>query len=283
MGVPYLQRHEATQAWALDAVAQVLKDPAAWCSTPCTLKNPITFGKELGDGETAQWEEYTFTFHHAPGQTEFHSVIAAEIDGQRVAFTGDNVFEEQAPRRSGTWQPEVYETTVLRNSHQLWMHRRCAEVMKQIAPEMVCPGHGPMIDWYPLISQRYTDFVARQEQVVRELVGEPADRHVDLFWARLRPYLREVRPGQSVEYTLMLRNNLGRKARFGARVLAPPGWETAVTPVDVTLTPDDRTELTLEVVAPAEPRPRCILRAEILIDGESQGPIAEALVTVAGA
>lgn len=33
-GVPYLQRHETTEAWALNQVAQVLGYPAGWVSTP---------------------------------------------------------------------------------------------------------------------------------------------------------------------------------------------------------------------------------------------------------
>jgi hypothetical protein len=43
-------------------------------------------------------------------------------------------------------------------------------------------------------------------------VGEPADHFIDLFWCRLLPYVAAVRPGQELEYRLLLRNNLGRPA-----------------------------------------------------------------------
>ena len=34
-GIPFLQRHHRAQCWALQEVAQVIEDPARWCSTPC--------------------------------------------------------------------------------------------------------------------------------------------------------------------------------------------------------------------------------------------------------
>ncbi len=51
-GIPYLQRHHGTECWALDKVAQVLEDPAAWASTPCVFPKPIRIDRVLADGET---------------------------------------------------------------------------------------------------------------------------------------------------------------------------------------------------------------------------------------
>src|SRR6516225_7378524 len=73
-GIPYLQRHHGTRCWALTEVGQVLADPAAWASTPCTFPKPIRIDRWLKDGERFQWEQYEFTIYFAPGQTEYHSV-----------------------------------------------------------------------------------------------------------------------------------------------------------------------------------------------------------------
>src|SRR4029077_9669405 len=91
-GIPYLQRHQGTECWALDQVAQVLRDPAAWASTSCVFPKPIRIDREVRDGTTLEWRGYELRFDHAPGQTEFHSVVSTTIDGRRVAFTGDNLF-----------------------------------------------------------------------------------------------------------------------------------------------------------------------------------------------
>ncbi len=279
-GIPYLQRHEGTEAWALDEVAQVLEDPASWASTPCALRTPIEFARRFSHGDCFAWEEYEFEIYHAPGQTEFHSVFATVVDGQKVAFTGDNIFLEEAPGLTGGLTPQIYETTVHRNSFQLAMHRQCADVMETVAPDLICPGHNQLIPWDPTRSREYRDFIGRKERAMRALVDEPADQSIDLWWARLLPYLSDVRPGENVEYRLLLRNNLERDARFDARLLAPEGWSAPDDFEAIDLAAGARGELRLTATAPAEPDVRRPLLAEIRIDGVTQGPHAEALVTV---
>ena len=51
-GIPYLQRHHGTRMLGPGEVAQVLADPAAWASTPCTFPKPIRIDRWLKDGET---------------------------------------------------------------------------------------------------------------------------------------------------------------------------------------------------------------------------------------
>ena len=52
-GIPHLQQFYGTRCWALDAVAQVLADPAAWSSTPCTFHKPIRIDRTLSDGSVS--------------------------------------------------------------------------------------------------------------------------------------------------------------------------------------------------------------------------------------
>lgn len=109
-GIPHLQRHYGTRCFALAEVAQVLAEPNAWASTPCTLSKPIRIDRVLQDGDRFEWEQLIFDVFHAPGQTEFHSVLAADIDGQRVAFTGDNYFLDEV-LRDGQVTVKPYQTT----------------------------------------------------------------------------------------------------------------------------------------------------------------------------
>lgn len=279
-GIPYLQRHHGTRCWALTEVAQVLADPAAWTSTPCTHPKPIRIDRHLHDGESFTWQEYRFDIYYAPGQTEFHSVYAGLIDGRQVAFTGDNFFMADV-LRAGTTITRPVQTTVMRNSFQLGMHRRCAEVMRHVNPEMICPGHRNVIDCSKQQLDEYADFIARKERVFRKLVAEPADHYVDLFWARLRPYLATVGPGEEVAYQLMLRNNLERDATFTAELNPPPGWESGGAS-SATLAAGERAELTLRATSPAVADGiRRLVTAEIAVDDQPVGPIAEALITVA--
>jgi len=113
-------------------------------------------------------------------------------------------------------------------------------------------------------------------------VSTPADHYIDLFWARLLPYLAVVRPGQELEYRLLLRNNLEHPVSYAARLLPPPGWEASNEPRGLTLEAGARGEVRIKTRAPARGNGiRQLMTAEVLIDGRSQGPVSEALVTVA--
>jgi hypothetical protein len=262
----------------------VLESPAEWASTPCAYPKPIRVDKTLTDGETIGWRGFELTFHHAPGQTEFHSVISTEVDGKTVAFTGDNFYLREVEVR-GTNEQRPFGPTIFRNSFQLVMHRRCAEVMRKISPELLCPGHGEVLPWAKEELDHYAEFVALKEQAFRAVVGEPADHHIDLFWARLRPYLATVAPDSTVDYTLMLRNNLDKRATYAARLLPPPGWTTPTDLQTLELNPGDVGEMFLPITAPSESdEGRVLVTAEIFIDDRSQGPLAEASShsTVAG-
>ena len=279
-GIPYLQRHHGTQCWALEEVGQVLTDPAAWASTPCTFPKPIRVDRWLKDGDRFQWEEYDFVIYHAPGQTEYHSVYAAEVDGTKVAFTGDNYFVEQVVH-GGKSEIQPFQTTVLRNSFQLEMHRKCADIMRKIEPELICPGHRDVLPCDKKSLNTYCDFIARKERVFRELVNDPSDHYIDLFWARMLPYLATVKPGEELQYQLLLRNNFEKSVTFQARLLGPMGWKTSTDFTEITLQPQSKGKLILIATAPpSADNTRRLMTAEIRLDGKSQGPLTEALVTV---
>ncbi|MFN0170624.1 MAG: MBL fold metallo-hydrolase [Bryobacteraceae bacterium] len=279
-GIPHLQRFYGTKCWALDEVAQVIQEPAAWASTPCVFPKPIRVDRVLSDRETFEWEEYTFHIHFAPGQTEYHSVLSAEIDGRKVAFTGDNWFMHDV-FHAGKTDSLPFQTTVLRNSFQLWMHRRCIEVMEEIRPQLICPGHWGVWPCDPRALQQYADYIRRKERVFRKLVGQPADHYIDLFWARLLPYVAEVAAGEEQIYRLLLRNNFEEERSYQARLLPPAGWTASGGYTSVVIPAHGKADLTLTATAPVVgDGVRRLLTAEIRIDGVSQGPIAEALVTV---
>jgi glyoxylase-like metal-dependent hydrolase (beta-lactamase superfamily II) len=281
-GIPFLKRFQGTQCWALDKVAEVLADPAAWASLPCIHPTPIASERVLADGERFEWEGIDFAIHHAPGQTEFHAVLTATVDGLTVAFTGDNYFLADRSL-GGATVTRPYLPTVMRNSFQLKMHRRCAELMVGICPDLVCPGHGPVLPCSPRDVADYAAFVSAKERVFRQLVKEPSDHYIDLFWVRLRPYLVDVSPRDQVEYAVLLRNNLERAVSYSVEFRMPPGWKGVSEPSNLLLAPSARGELRVAVEAPPEgDGRRRAITAEVFMDGQSVGPLAEALVTVRG-
>ncbi|MER8989390.1 MBL fold metallo-hydrolase [Mesorhizobium sp. M0843] len=279
-GIPYLQRHFGTQCWALDRVAEVITDPAAWASTPCCFNKPIAMQRLLSDGEAFHWRGFEFEMHYAPGQTEHHAMILGHIDGNRVVFGGDNLFLFN-PGAGGIDREIAVQSTVLRNSFQLEMHRRCAKVMQALMPDLVCPGHGELIAMDQSRITEYTDYIERKEAAFRDIVDEPADHFIDLFWVRILPYLSQARLNSKYTFSVRVRNNLERTAAFAARFLLPPGWGSQEERPCITLKPGQHGEIMVEATSPSLVNPRRrLITAEILIDGVSQGPVCEALVSM---
>ncbi|QND69660.1 MBL fold metallo-hydrolase (plasmid) [Mesorhizobium loti] len=278
-GIPFLQRHFGTKCWALDCVADIIAAPTAWASAPCCFHKPIAVDRILRDGEAFQWRGFEFQVYFAPGQAEFHAVIVGHIDGKRVLFGGDNLFLFN-PAAGGIERNILVQSTVMRNSFQLDMHSRCAHVIESINPDLVCPGHGQLIAVDQARIDEYTGYIRRKEAAFRDIVDEPADHFIDLFWARMLPYFSEVRPGSKVNYTVRIRNNLERTAIYGARLLLEFGWASDGEAKTVMLQPGERGEIMLGATAPSQVDPRRrLISAEVLIDGVSQGPICEALVS----
>jgi glyoxylase-like metal-dependent hydrolase (beta-lactamase superfamily II) len=277
-GIPYLQRHRGTQCWALADVAQVLERPADWASSPCVFARPIRIDRRLSDGDRVSWEEYDLQIFHTPGQTEFASTIVTTVDGRRVAFTGDNYFLADVVA-GGRMRELPYQTTVMRNSFQLWMHRRCATVMRDIQPELICPGHGDPLECCKADIDTYVDFIARKEAVFTDLVASPADHFIDLFWARLLPYVATAGPNEVVPYRLLVRNNFDREIVVGARIVTPSDWSTSDDVAMVTLQSRARAEIQLTLRTPAQlDALRHLVTVEVVLDGVSQGPLAEAVL-----
>jgi glyoxylase-like metal-dependent hydrolase (beta-lactamase superfamily II) len=119
--------------WALDTVAAPLKEPFRF-RAPFLDERPISFDRTFRDGESGTWREYTFTFHHLPGQTHFTAGIEATIDGKRCLFTADNWFHYTQYSGSGGWMglnrswPSAYATS--------------ARKVLTLAPEWVLAEHG---------------------------------------------------------------------------------------------------------------------------------------------
>ena len=277
-GIPYLQRHHETECWALEQVADVLERPAYWSGLACTIPKPIEAHRKLRDGERAQWRGFELTFHHAPGHAEFHSVISAEVDGRTVAFTGDNYFVQDL-LVDGERVRRLGHNIVLQNGFRPAMYGKSVDVLRSVAPDLICPGHDVLIPVGPADLDHLSEFVRRAGRAFSEVVAAPADQSIDVWWARLNPYLSSVGPGTSTAYTLTLRNDLERRATYEASLLAPSGWSAPDGAQTVELEAGESAALLFTLTAPEQGTAgRRLVTAEVRIDGRSHGPIAEAVV-----
>ena len=86
------------------------------------------------DGATLTWREYTFRFHHLPGQSEFTMGVETVLDGKRCYFTADNFFHQDMFSGTGGWMG-------LNRSWPLY-YAASAQKVLDAAPAWVLAEHG---------------------------------------------------------------------------------------------------------------------------------------------
>jgi len=89
-GVPWLQQTQGTEAWIYDRFAEMVARPSDW-KVPCLLEEPIRVDRAITDGERITWADWSFDVFHMPGHTWWAMGLVGEVDGTRVALTGDNL------------------------------------------------------------------------------------------------------------------------------------------------------------------------------------------------
>lgn len=172
-GLPYLQRRHKITAWVHPRPAEKLWSAGNW-PVPYLAKTPILPDRLLPRAGAWRWCEYLFSVAPWPGQTWWHAVHMAEIDGQKVLFGGDSF--QPASRWNGTggfcalnnsrfregfipsarlalkWRPDI-----VANGHgavYYFSRSRFNRIVKWAqfagkALRAVCPTGNPDMDYYP--------------------------------------------------------------------------------------------------------------------------------------
>jgi glyoxylase-like metal-dependent hydrolase (beta-lactamase superfamily II) len=197
-GVYDLPGRDRFQVWALDQVAGPIAEPFL-LRAPFLDARPVRFDRRPRDGETLTWREYTFRFHHLPGQSEFTSGVEATIDGKRCYFTADNFFHQDQYSGSGGWM----------GLNRSWPLPYAASARKVLAaaPDWVTAEHGGPFEFNVEDFRRrvqWGEVSARAADAV-----SPSGRHRhdwDPNRLYVTPLLQTARPGQTLSVTLNVRN-----------------------------------------------------------------------------
>lgn len=224
-GIYPLPGREKFAVWALDVVARPLADPLRW-RAPFLDIRPVQFDKTPRDGESLSWREYTFRFHHLPGQSVYTMGVEATIDGKRCFFTADNFFHQDMFSGSGGWMG-------LNRSSPL-MYAASAQKVLDARPEWVLAEHGGPFEF------NEEDFRRRVRW------GQAAAKSADALclsgnhlsdWdphrVHVEPLIQKAKPGDTVKGVLVVTNPLQRKEKLtaamdGRGLTADQTWELEV-------------------------------------------------------
>lgn len=278
---PYLQAKWGAELWALDRMAAVCEHPH-WFDYAAPIQaydagiEGVRFDRLFRDGESFTWEGFRFTVDWMPGQTEFALCLQGEIDGRKVAFTGDNLFGDPTdPTQTG------HEAVVARNSAILEEgYIQGAEYLRRLQPDLILGGHSYVLAQPARLIERYRRWAYAMRDAFRELLGPEDYRYgFDPFWVRAEPYRSRLRPGETRALTLHVRNFQRRPQQLELLVHTPAGLRSEPAAFRVTTPPEGRSRLTLHLSAAPVVSPGVRLVAlDVTRDGQRLGQWFDAVV-----
>jgi glyoxylase-like metal-dependent hydrolase (beta-lactamase superfamily II) len=226
-GVYDLPGREKYHVWSLDLVAAPLAEPMYY-RAPFLDPRPVKFDRRLRDGETATWREYTFRFHHFPGQTYFTMAVDTEIDGKKCLFTADNFFHQDQFSGTGGWM----------GLNRSWPLPYAASARKvlEIRPERVLAEHGGA---FAFDAEDFRRRLAWGEAAAKAADAVSPSGNHRLDWnphrVHVEPLVHRARPGAQLSFALCVENPLVVAERLrvtldGREVLTDPSWDVEAAP-----------------------------------------------------
>jgi len=277
-GFPHLVRHYSAKVWCYENMVDVLQNPRGY-NLGCILAEPIKVDRSFRHGETFKWEEFEFAVCYSPGHTEYQMAMFADIDGARVAFTGDAFFPTtgQAPY-------QLRHNLIFRNWVENDSHLKSMRAILDYGPTLVAPGHGK-----PFLSNRedledLRQRLEKQQQYFSAVIADPdCNFGLNPSWVRLYPYQLQARAGSSSPIELRVRNYRSKAMQLEAALVLPVGWKASPEIVSVTVPPNGEGSGGFTVTIPNNwdrARPRVALAADVVADGQYLGEIAEGVVDI---
>jgi len=280
-GFPYLVRHYGPKVWCYENMVDVLQNPRGY-NLGCILAEPIKVDRSFRHGETFKWEEFEFTVCHSPGHTEYQMAMFANIDGARVAFTGDAFFPSNI--FGGPPVPQLRHNLIFRNWVENDSHVKSIRTILEHQPTLVAPGHGK-----PFLSNKedledLQQRLEKQQQYFFDVIADPdCNFGLNPTWVRLYPYQLLAKASAASPLELRVRNYRKKPMHLEAGLVLPPGWKATPETVSVDVPADGEGKGGFMLTIPAgweRSRPRVALAADVMADGQYLGQIAEGVVDI---
>jgi len=276
-GVPWLQREHGAEAWIHDSFAGIVAEPARY-DLPCLLPEPIRVDRVLADGDLVEHAGAALETFHMPGHTMFALGLAGVLDGVRVAYTGDNLL-------AGALSPLRASAPIYRNVLRLESIRLGVERLIDHEPELLLTGHTGALEVSRADLDEFVAWARALELVVGRLAPVPGleDEALDPYVARFDPYRATVVAGSSHTTTVIVTNHADQPRPAVVRLRVPAAWRLKPPGgVSVDVPAGGATaSASFAIDVPAGTRPgRHVLTADVDLDGEPRGELAETLLEV---
>lgn len=222
---PTLKRKYGAQAWTLDKIVDKLENPrrydyAALVGAYKDGFDGMKVDKGFRDGETVDWEGYKIHVDWMPGQTEFGNCLWLDIDGKRIAFTGDNLFGNSAdPKQNG------HEAVVARNSAILEEgYILGSKYIRDLKPDIVMGSHSYVMPEPAAFLSRYHEWSKQMRDQYQELLPEKNYEYLfDPYWVSAYPYRVDLSSSDTQTVNITIRNHRDAPQKHRVVLKLPTG------------------------------------------------------------
>ena len=280
---PHLRDKWGAKIWALDNMVDTMEHPerfdyAAPIQAYAAGFDGVKVDRAFKPGETFEWEGYKFTIDWMPGQTEFALCMHGQIDGRKVAFTGDNLFgDPDDPNQTGHEAMVAHNSAILEEGYIY-----AAEYLHRLKPDIMVGGHSFVMDHPAQFIERFGTWSYEMRDAFQSLSCDPDYRYgFDPFWVRAEPYRTTLRPGQSAEVNVHVRNFRKSSQKHRIEIHTPPGVIAEPAVLEGELPGESRKAFPIQLKASAGAAPVVQLIAlDVTADGRRYGERFDLMVGV---
>jgi glyoxylase-like metal-dependent hydrolase (beta-lactamase superfamily II) len=274
-GFPHLVRHHGTQIWCYENMVDIFEQPRGH-NLGCILAEPFKVSRSFRHGEKFRWEEFEFEMTHSPGHTEYQMALFVTIDGNRIAFTGDALFEN--PLKDGTLRHNL----IFRNHVENDSHLKSIRNLIEHEPAMIAPGHGKPYPVDRKTMELTFEKLKKQQQFFFDLLPEGETNFgMDPSWVSIYPYQVLLAAGEKQALEIRVQNYYPNPMKMEVALVAPSEWRLEPETLKFEVPPNMKVKKVVSVSVPRDwtaPGPRFAIAADVMRNGKYLGQITEAVV-----
>ena len=240
-------------------VAQVITDPIGF-RLPCISPAVTRVDRITQDSDSWQWNEFTMTAYHFPGQTYYHGGLLVEGRGVRMFFGGDSftmagIDDYCSGNRNLLGEDVGYE--------------KCLRLIQELKPTHIFNCHvDPAFDFTDAEIACMLDTLAEREKCYTALFPwDHANYGMDEHWVRCYPYEQEVAPGETAQLRVEITNHSYEPRTATAQPILPASWDMEIAPAETTIPPRTDGYICFSIPIPlhsSRHAPTCRHKSEVL-------------------
>lgn len=276
---PALQEH-GVKFWTMDSIADKCENPRFYDYPAMIGAYNAGFEKAKIDrilqaGDVIEWEGYKLHIDWMPGQTEFGNALWLELDGQKVVFTGDNLFGDPAdPAQNGHECVNARNSAIIEEGYLV-----AAKYLQQLKPDIIMGAHGVLMTEPAAFVDRFHDWALRAIRKYKALLPDANYEYgYDPYWVSAYPYRVDV--SKETEVSITVRNFRDKPQQHRVALQLPPGLKAEPAVLEGSVAPKSRQSFKVKLTADTAKLPADVqmVPMDITLDGKRYGQLFDFII-----